>query len=145
MEEAEAIVEKLGYPCVVRPAYTMGGTGGGITYNPEEFRAVVARGLAASMVSEVLIEESVAGWEELEVEVVRDANNKLISVCFIENIDVKPYIDQISAVTVYNWNRVYPRELVFDINLEKEGFSLMSSREFKGYSHDKIRKEVYER
>lgn len=66
-------------------------------------------------------------------------------ICFIENIDVKPYIDQISAVTVYNWNRVYPRELVFDINLEKEGFSLMSSREFKGYSHDKIRKEVYER
>ena len=87
MEEAEAIVEKLGYPCVVRPAYTMGGTGGGITYNPEEFRTVVARGLAASMVSEVLIEESVAGWEELEVEVVRDANNKLISVCFIENVD----------------------------------------------------------
>ena len=67
------------------------------------------------------------------------------AVCFIENIDVKPYIDRISTVTVYNWNRVYPRDLVFDIDLEKEGFSLMSSYEFKGYSHDNIRKEVYER
>ena len=67
------------------------------------------------------------------------------AVCFVENVDVKPYIDRISAVTVYNWNRVYPRDLVFDINLEKEGFSLMSSREFQGYSHENIRKEVYER
>ena len=66
-------------------------------------------------------------------------------ICFVENVDVKPYIDKISAVTVYNWNRVYPRDLAFDINLEKEGFSLMSSREFQGYSHENIRKEVYER
>lgn len=87
MEEAEEIASRLGYPIVVRPAYTMGGTGGGICYNPEEFHTVVARGLSASLVGEVLIEESVAGWEELELEVVRDANNKLITVCFIENVD----------------------------------------------------------
>ena len=66
-------------------------------------------------------------------------------ICFVENVDVKPYIERISAVTVYNWNRVYPRDFVFDINFENEGFSLMSSYEFKGYSHDNIRKEVYER
>ena len=66
-------------------------------------------------------------------------------VLFVENIDVKPYIDRISSVTVYNWNRVYPRDFVFDINLEKEGFSLMSSYEFEGYSHENIKKEVYER
>ena len=67
------------------------------------------------------------------------------AVCFVENVDVKPFIEKISAVTVYNWNRVYPRDFVFDINLENEGFSLMSSREFEGYSHENIRKEVYER
>ena len=65
------------------------------------------------------------------------------SVCFIENVDVKPYIDKIDTVTLYHWNRVYPRD--FDINLEKEGFSLVSSCEFEGYSHENIRKEVYKR
>lgn len=87
MEEAEEIAARLGFPVVVRPAYTMGGTGGGICYNLDEFRTIVYRGLAASLVTEVLIEESVAGWEELELEVVRDANNKMITVCFIENVD----------------------------------------------------------
>ena len=87
LEEAEAIAEKLGFPVVVRPAYTMGGTGGGICYNAEEFRTVVSRGLAASLVNEVLVEESVLGWEELELEVVRDAKGKLITICFIENVD----------------------------------------------------------
>ena len=67
------------------------------------------------------------------------------SVCFVENVDVSPFLESISTVTVYNWNRVYPRDFVFDINLEKEGFSLMSSHEFEGYSHENIRKEVYER
>lgn len=67
------------------------------------------------------------------------------SVCFIENVDVKPYIDKIDTVTLYHWNRVYPRDFVFDINLEKEGFSLVSSCEFEGYSHENIRKEVYKR
>jgi hypothetical protein len=66
-------------------------------------------------------------------------------VCFIENVAINPYLDRISEVTVYNWNRVYPRDFVFDIDLEKEGFSLMSSYEFEGYSHENIRKEVYKR
>ena len=87
LEKAEEIASRLGYPCVVRPAYTMGGTGGGIVYNQEELRTIASRGLAASIVHEVLIEESVIGWEELELEVVRDAKNQMITVCFIENID----------------------------------------------------------
>ncbi len=87
VEEAEAIASRLGYPVVIRPAYTMGGTGGGIVYNVDELRNVVSRGIAASLVGQVLVEESVIGWEELEVEVVRDAKNNMITVCFIENID----------------------------------------------------------
>ena len=87
VEEAEKIAAELGYPVVVRPAYTLGGTGGGHVYNIEELRVVAARGLAASMVHQVLIEESVWGWEELELEVVRDAKNQMITVCFIENVD----------------------------------------------------------
>jgi len=87
VEEAEAIAEKLKYPVVLRPAYTMGGTGGGIAYNIEELRTITSRGLAASLVNQVLVEESVLGWEELELEVVRDEKNQKITVCFIENID----------------------------------------------------------
>ena len=87
VKEAEEIAAGLGYPVVVRPAYTMGGTGGGLVYNVEELRTVAGRGLAASMVGQVLIEESVLGWEELELEVVRDAKTQKITVCFIENVD----------------------------------------------------------
>ena len=87
LEEAEKIVERIGLPAVIRPAYTLGGTGGGLVYNMEEFRTVAARGLAASMVGQILVEESVLGWEELELEVVRDAKNQMITVCFIENVD----------------------------------------------------------
>ncbi|MCC6694012.1 MAG: carbamoyl-phosphate synthase large subunit [Candidatus Hydrogenedentes bacterium] len=87
VEEAERIADTLGYPVVVRPAYTMGGTGGGLVYNVEELRTVAARGLSVSLVHQVLIEESVLGWEELELEVVRDAKNQMITVCFIENVD----------------------------------------------------------
>ena len=87
VDEALAIADKLGYPVVVRPAYTMGGAGGGLVYNVEELKTVVSRGLQASLVNQCLIEESILGWEELEVEVVRDANNNMITVCFIENID----------------------------------------------------------
>jgi len=87
VEEAERIADELGYPLVVRPAYTLGGWGGGHVYNPEELRTIAARGIAASMVGQVLIEESVLGWEELELEVVRDAKNQMITVCFIENVD----------------------------------------------------------
>ncbi|MRR36096.1 ATP-grasp domain-containing protein, partial [bacterium] len=87
IEEAEKIASDLGYPVVVRPAYTMGGTGGGLVYNAEELRTTVGRGLSASIIGQCLIEESVLGWEELELEVVRDSKNKMITVCFIENID----------------------------------------------------------
>ncbi len=87
VEEAERIAADLGYPVVVRPAYTLGGWGGGLVYNLEELRVIASRGLSASMVGQVLIEESVLGWEELELEVVRDSKNNLITVCFIENID----------------------------------------------------------
>jgi carbamoyl-phosphate synthase large subunit len=87
VEEAEKVASELGYPVVIRPAYTMGGTGGGMVYNVEELRLIAGRGLAASMVHQILVEESVLGWEELELEVVRDHNNQLITVCFIENVD----------------------------------------------------------
>ncbi len=87
VEDAEAAADRLGYPVVIRPAYTLGGTGGGLVYNVEELRTVASRGLAASLVRQVLVEESVLGWEELELEVVRDAKSQKITVCFIENID----------------------------------------------------------
>jgi len=87
VEEAEKIAAKMGYPVVVRPAYTMGGTGGGIVYNLEELRLIASRGISASLIGQILIEESVIGWEELELEVVRDAKNQMITVCFIENVD----------------------------------------------------------
>ena len=87
VEEALAIADKLGYPVVLRPAYTMGGAGGGLVYNVEELKTVCARGLQASLVGQVLVEESILGWEELELEVVRDAKGQMITVCFIENID----------------------------------------------------------
>lgn len=86
-EEAEKIAEGLGYPVILRPAYTLGGTGGGIAYNVCELLTIVKRGLAASLIHQVLVEESVIGWEELELEVVRDKKNQIITVCFIENID----------------------------------------------------------
>jgi carbamoyl-phosphate synthase large subunit len=87
VEEAEKIASELGYPVVIRPAYTMGGTGGGLVYNVEELRTVASRGISASLVGQILVEESVLGWEELELEVVRDAKNQRITVCFIENVD----------------------------------------------------------
>jgi carbamoyl-phosphate synthase large subunit len=87
IEDAERIATELGLPVVVRPAYTLGGTGGGLCYNMEELRTIASRGLAASRIGQVLIEESVEGWEELELEVLRDAKNQKITVCFIENVD----------------------------------------------------------
>lgn len=87
VEEALAIADRLGYPVVLRPAYTMGGAGGGLVYNVDELKTVCARGLQASMVGQVLVEESILGWEELELEIVRDCENNMITVCFIENID----------------------------------------------------------
>ena len=87
VEDGLRIAEELGYPVCLRPAYTMGGAGGGLVYNVEELKVVMARGLQASLVGQVLVEESILGWEELELEVVRDAKNNMITVCFIENID----------------------------------------------------------
>lgn len=87
VSEAEEIARELGYPVVIRPAYTMGGTGGGLVNNVSELRTIANRGIAASMVGQILVEESVLGWEELELEVVRDRKNQMITVCFIENID----------------------------------------------------------
>ena len=87
VEEAEKIANDLGYPVVVRPAFTLGGTGGGLVYNAAELKKVASNGIAASMINQVLIEESVAGWEELELEIVRDSKGQIITVCFIENID----------------------------------------------------------
>ena len=87
VEDAELVASKLGYPVIIRPAFTMGGTGGGLVYNVEELRVIVSRGIAASMVGQVLVEESVEGWEELELEIIRDSKNQMITVCFIENVD----------------------------------------------------------
>ena len=87
VEQALEIADRLGYPVVLRPAYTMGGAGGGLVYNIDELRTVCARGLQASLVGQVLVEESILGWEELELEVVRDKDGNMITVCFIENID----------------------------------------------------------
>ena len=87
VDEAVTVAAELGYPVVIRPAYTMGGTGGGLVYNREELQVIVERGIRASLVGQVLVEESVLGWEELELEVVRDAKNQMITVCFIENVD----------------------------------------------------------
>ncbi|MCE5253756.1 MAG: carbamoyl-phosphate synthase large subunit [Actinomycetia bacterium] len=87
VDQAAAVAAELGYPVVIRPAYTMGGTGRGLVYNREELQVIVERGIRASLVGQVLVEESVLGWEELELEVVRDAKNQMITVCFIENVD----------------------------------------------------------
>ena len=87
VDEAVEIAERLKYPVVLRPAYTMGGAGGGLVYNVDELKTVCARGLQASLVGQVLVEESISGWEELELEVVRDEKDNIITVCFIENID----------------------------------------------------------
>ncbi len=87
VEDAEAFAAEQGYPVVIRPAYTMGGTGGGLVFNVEELRTVAGRGIAASRINQILVEESVLGWQELELEVVRDVDNNMITVCFIENVD----------------------------------------------------------
>jgi carbamoyl-phosphate synthase large subunit len=87
IEEARVIVEGIGYPSIIRPAFTLGGTGGGTAYNPEEFEEIVGRGLAESPISQVLVEESILGWKEYELEVMRDLNDNVVIVCSIENFD----------------------------------------------------------
>ncbi|MEW5790178.1 MAG: carbamoyl-phosphate synthase large subunit [Pseudomonadota bacterium] len=87
MDEARAVIEEIGFPAIIRPSFTLGGTGGGIAYNREEFEEIAARGLDASPTSEILVEESVIGWKEFEMEVVRDRQDNCIIVCSIENLD----------------------------------------------------------
>src|SRR5262249_4489739 len=87
LAEAQAVREQIGLPCVLRPSFTLGGTGGGIAYNREEFNELVARALELSPVQEVLIEESVIGWKEFELEVMRDKADNVVIVCSIENFD----------------------------------------------------------
>ncbi|MEZ5306794.1 MAG: carbamoyl-phosphate synthase large subunit [Pyrinomonadaceae bacterium] len=87
IEEAREIVLKTGYPAIIRPAFTLGGTGGGTAYNPEEFEQIVSRGLSESPVTQVLIEESILGWKEYELEVMRDLNDNVVIICSIENFD----------------------------------------------------------
>ncbi|MGD9790490.1 MAG: carbamoyl-phosphate synthase large subunit [Phycisphaerales bacterium] len=87
LADAEAFLEEIGLPAIIRPAFTLGGSGGGIAYNREEFKDIVSRGLAASMIQQVQIDQSVIGWKEFELEVVRDRNDNCIIVCGIENID----------------------------------------------------------
>jgi carbamoyl-phosphate synthase large subunit len=87
MEEARKVLSDIGLPLIIRPAFTLGGTGGGIAYNVEEFETIVARGLDASPVNEVLIEQSVIGWKEYELEVMRDKNDNVVIICSIENLD----------------------------------------------------------
>ena len=86
-EEAQKLVEETGYPAIIRPAFTLGGTGGGVAFNPEEFEEIVKGGLAASPISQVLIEESILGWKEYELEVMRDLNDNVVIICSIENFD----------------------------------------------------------
>src|SRR5213594_2044703 len=85
--EAEAIVEQTDYPAIIRPSFTLGGTGGGTAFNPEEFEEIVRSGLAASPIHEVLIEESILGWKEFELEVMRDVADNVVIICSIENFD----------------------------------------------------------
>ena len=87
MEQAYEALEKVGFPCIIRPSFTLGGTGGGIAYNREEFDDICARGLELSPTNELLIDESLIGWKEFELEVVRDKNDNCIIVCSIENLD----------------------------------------------------------
>jgi carbamoyl-phosphate synthase large subunit len=87
MKEALAAAEEIGFPLIIRPSFTLGGTGGGVAYNLDEFKAIIARGLESSMIGEVLIEESVIGWKEFEMEVMRDLRDNVVIICSIENLD----------------------------------------------------------
>ncbi len=87
MDEALDVLDKIGFPVIIRPSFTLGGTGGGVAYNIEEFKEIVQRGLESSMINEVLIEESVEGWKEYELEVMRDRNDNVVIICSIENLD----------------------------------------------------------
>ena len=99
LEEALAIVDDVGFPAIIRPSFTLGGVGGGIAYNVEEFRELAGRGLDLSPVHEILVEESVIGWKEFELEVMRDVADNFVVICSIENID---------AMGVHTGDSIYP-------------------------------------
>ena len=136
VEEGLEIADKLGYPVVLRPAYTMGGAGGGLVYNKEELKVVMARGLQASLVHQVLVEESILGWEELELEVVRDKDNNMITVCFIENVDpmgqaykIVEHIGVIGGTNVqFAHDPVSDRIIVIEINPRTSRSSALASK-----------------
>lgn len=87
LKEDQGLARKIGYPLIIRPSFTLGGTGGGIVYNAEELEGIVQRGLENSLIKEVLIEESVIGWKEYELEVMRDKKDNVVVICSIENFD----------------------------------------------------------
>src|SRR4029434_10443702 len=87
LEEALALVEEVAFPAIIRPSFTLGGVGGGIAYHVEEFRELAGRGLDLSPVHEILVEESVIGWKEFELEVMRDVADNFVVICSIENVD----------------------------------------------------------
>jgi len=87
MEDARAVAAQIGFPLIIRPSYTLGGTGASVAYNVEEFEALAMRGLESSLITEILIEESVIGWKEFELEVMRDRNDNVVIICSIENVD----------------------------------------------------------
>ena len=87
LEQALSIASEIGYPVIIRPAFTLGGTGGGVAYNPEELDVIAASGIEASLIGQILVEESLLGWKEFELEVVRDRNDNVVIICSIENLD----------------------------------------------------------
>ena len=87
MEDALEVQKEIGFPCIIRPSFTLGGSGGGVAYNIEEFKTICEKGLDLSPTNELLIDESLLGWKEYEMEVVRDRNDNCIIICSIENFD----------------------------------------------------------
>ena len=87
MEECEAFIDKTGYPVIIRPAYTLGGTGGGFAYNDEDLKKYATRGMESSAIGQILLEKSIAGWKEIEYEIIRDAKDNCIIICSMENLD----------------------------------------------------------
>ncbi|MCZ6572022.1 MAG: carbamoyl-phosphate synthase large subunit [Planctomycetota bacterium] len=133
MDEARVALEEIGFPAVIRPAYTLGGWGGGVAYNVEEYEEICTRGLAFSMVSEILIEESLVGWKEFEMEVMRDVRDNVVIICSIENVDAMG-VHTGDSVTVapaqtltdreYQWMRDASLQVIRAIGVETGGSNI---------------------
>ncbi|MFB3065126.1 MAG: carbamoyl-phosphate synthase large subunit, partial [Planctomycetota bacterium] len=133
MDEARVALEEIGFPAVIRPAYTLGGWGGGVAYNVEEYEEICTRGLAFSMVSEILIEESLVGWKEFEMEVMRDVRDNVVIICSIENVDAMG-VHTGDSVTVapaqtltdreYQWMRNASLQVIRAIGVETGGSNI---------------------